>query len=100
MGDGTSDQFQHYLYNQYAAKVVGDSGNRCVWISDGSGDNDLCFCETYFLKKVRRKMAKRRKPGMLLASSVIPNGYEVLYGSQDKIFQRLQTKVWKKIKAI
>ena len=30
----------------------------------------------------------------------IPNGYEVLYGSQDKIFQRLQTKVWKKIKAI
>ena len=45
-------------------------------------------------------MAKRRKPGMLLASSVIPNGYEVLYGSQDKIFQRLQTKVWKKRKAI
>ena len=30
----------------------------------------------------------------------IPNGYEVLYGSQDKIFHPLQTKVWKKIKAI
>ena len=45
-------------------------------------------------------MAKRRKPGMLLASSVIPNGYEVLYGSQDKIFQPLQTKILKKTKEI
>lgn len=36
---------------------------------------------------------------MLLASSVIPNGYEVLYGSQDKIFQRLQTKSLEKDKS-
>ena len=59
VGDGTSDQFQHYLYNQYAAKVVGDSGNRCVWISDGICYCNVCFYQTYLFKKINKQGEKR-----------------------------------------
>ena len=59
VGDGTSDQFQHYLYNQYAAKVVGDSGNWCVWISDGLCHCNVCFYQTYLFKKINKQGEKR-----------------------------------------
>ena len=54
MGHGTSDQFKHYLYNGYDTEVYGDSGTWSVRIPDGDGDRDLCICETYYFKKVRK----------------------------------------------
>lgn len=50
------DQFKYYLYDGYDTEVYGNPGTWCVRISDGSGDYDLCICETYFLEEVKKEI--------------------------------------------
>ena len=61
MGHGTSDQFKYYLHNGYDTEVYGDSGTWSVRIPDGDGDRDLCICETYYFKKVKKNIKRRKR---------------------------------------
>ena len=61
MGHGTSDQFKYYLHNGYDTEVYGDSGTWSVRIPDGDGDRDLCICETYYFKKVKKEYKAKEK---------------------------------------
>ena len=68
VGHGTSDQFKYYLYDGYDTEVYGDSGAWCVRISDGSGDYDLCICETYFLEEVKKEYKAKEKRDEIFVS--------------------------------
>ena len=68
MSHGTSDQFKYYLYNGYDTEVYGDSGAWSVRISDGSGDYDLCICETYFLEEVKKEYKAKEKRDEIFVS--------------------------------
>ena len=61
VGHGTSDQFKYYLYNGYDTEVYGNPGAWSLRISDGSGDYDLCICETYFLEEVKKNIKRRKE---------------------------------------
>ena len=52
VGDGTSDQFQYYLYNGYEAEDMGNSSAWSIWISDCIWNCNVCIFETYFFKEV------------------------------------------------
>ena len=52
VGDGTFDQLQHYLYDEYETKNMGDSGTWCVWVCQCISHCDVCIFETYFFKEI------------------------------------------------
>ena len=52
VGDGTSDQFQYYLYYRYEAEAVGDSGVGRLW---------LCVCFYYCFVCVYQAFLFRKK---------------------------------------
>ncbi len=51
-GDGTSDQFQYYLYDRYEAKAVGDPGVGSTGVYQCVYHCDVCVFETLFFKKI------------------------------------------------
>ena len=58
LGYGSSDQFEYYLYDGYAAEAGRDSGAWCGRICNCIWNRHVYIPETYFFKKINIKIKK------------------------------------------
>lgn len=61
MGNGSFNQFEYYLHDQYAAEAVGNTCNWSYWLPAGICDCTLCIYKTLFVEKIIEKIIEKIK---------------------------------------